>query len=86
MSTTPHKTYRIERISDFQKVPDDRLLECLTEVAECILETRALAKDGIQTECVTWTDDGIVGISGADLHIGDQVERVDNPNFPGEQP
>ena len=81
--TTPHNSYRIERISDFQKVPNDRLLECLTAVGGCILQTRALAAEGIQTECVTWVDDGIDGISGADLHVGDTVERVDNPNFPG---
>jgi len=86
MTATPHKSYRIERISDFQNVLEDRLTECLYEVCKCIIETRVLGRDGISTECVTWTDDGIDGMSGANLKVeGHPDEFIPNPKFPGDR-
>ena len=75
--------YRIEKIIDFAKVPDDRLKDCLMEFGGAMLELRELAKAGIETEAFTWIDDEIPLFQGFNLRVGDgEPEYIENPNFP----
>lgn len=78
--------YEINTIADFQKVPDDRLGDCLLEFAGSMLELRKLTKHGIVTNGWTWVDDGIHLFRGATLQIGEESEYIKNPNFPEVQP
>lgn len=77
--------YKIETIADFAKVPDDRLEECLGEVMVMILDGRELKKGGLEVERVIWIDDGIPGVRGVNLLVGDQKEYIPNPHFDGHR-
>ena len=77
--------YKIETIADLQKVPDDRLLDCLKEIVSVVLDARArMGKHGLALEGVTWIDDGIHEYRGANLLCGDKEEYIPNPKFSGD--
>lgn len=78
----PPTEYRIEKIEDFQKVPDGRLLACLQEFVGCVLDVRPLQQQGIGMESFTWIDDGIPMIRDAVFSDGERTETIHNPYFP----
>ena len=72
------KTYEIRTLSDFFKVPNDRIEDCLKEFAvglEFLKANHELMglKDG-QMEFFNWTDDGKKNIT-ADFKFGKDVIR-----------
>lgn len=74
--------YEITTVEDFQRVPDDRLADCLQEFVLCLLDTRTLQKQGLGLRSFVWIDDGIRMIRGIDVTVGKQTEYVPNPHFP----
>lgn len=81
---TNENEYEIKTIADFEKVPDDRLCDCLKEFASCLIGFRASRNEDIRLglDSFVWIDDGIEMIKSINLTIGDTTENIANPNFP----
>lgn len=76
--------YKIETISDFLKVPEDKRAACLDDFTEWMsmvdnadlhvkLNSLAGVECSIGQKSFIWVDDGICGISGLDFVVGEAV-------------
>lgn len=76
--------YQIDTVADFEKVPDDRICDCLQEFVICLLKAREIRKQKprLSFHGMAWIDDGIPGFRSVNLTIGDTTENIPNPNFP----
>ena len=72
------KTYEIRTLSDFLKVPNDRIEDCLKEFAVSLEFLKAnhelMGLENGQMEFFNWTDDGKKNIT-ADFKFGKDVIR-----------
>lgn len=72
------KTYEIRTLSDFFKVPNDRIEDCLKEFAVGLEFLKAnhelMGLENGQMEFFNWTDDGKKNIT-ADFKFGKDVIR-----------
>lgn len=83
--------YEIRTISDFAKIPGDRLPVCLAEFVAFLMQlaaSRECQEAGMFLDSFQWKDDGIKALEGIELELlgpdGEVLQRefVPNPGFP----
>jgi len=80
--------YKIRELTDFNNVPEDKLLLCLADFAEWLSFVKRIPEDsGLKILGFYWKDDGLCGVHEFELNTVDSDGKLlQTQRFPIDTP